>query len=175
MKENIIQKPTDPRFIDLEGLAFGRLKVLNLVGQTTKGQFLWSCICECGTYKPKVHGGVLRSGRTKSCGCYRDQKATGKTTHDMSRSVEYSAYMHARDRCRNPNSKGYKCYGKRGIEFRFTSFEQFLEEVGLRPSLKHSINRIDKDGHYEPGNVEWATVEKQVSNRRPGGPGNGRN
>ena len=75
-------------------------------------------------------------------------------------------YSMARDRCVNPNSISYKNYGARGIEFRFSSFKEFLQSIGERPSKQHTLNRINNDGHYEVGNVEWTTWDKQVVSRR---------
>jgi hypothetical protein len=74
--------------------------------------------------------------------------------------------MSARQRCTNPNHVSYKNYGGRGIEFRFESFKEFIEEIGLRPSPELTLDRIDNDGHYEAGNVRWATRLEQNSNRR---------
>jgi hypothetical protein len=80
---------------------------------------------------------------------------------------ELSAYYEAKYRCTNPKHKAYPYYGGRGIEFRFANIEEFLHEVGPRPSPLHSIDRINNDGHYEPGNVRWATKKEQTHNRRP--------
>lgn len=80
---------------------------------------------------------------------------------------EYQTYISAQYRCQNEKATGYKNYGGRGIEFRFHSFHEFFAELGKKPSPAHSINRIDNDGHYEKGNVEWATATVQVRNRRP--------
>jgi hypothetical protein len=72
--------------------------------------------------------------------------------------------MDAKRRCKN--GKDFANYGGRGIEFRFTGFEQFYAELGPRPSPEHSLDRIDNDGHYEPGNVRWATQSQQQKNKR---------
>jgi hypothetical protein len=82
---------------------------------------------------------------------------------------EYNSYMAAKMRCRNPNYEHYQCYGGRGIEFRFSSFQEFLACVGPKPSKRHSLDRYpDKNGHYEAGNLRWATKKQQTKNRRRG-------
>lgn len=80
-------------------------------------------------------------------------------------SAEYSAYIAAKMRCVNPNNPRYMSYGGRGIEFRFTSFEQFFAELGPRPAGM-SLDRESNDGHYEVGNVRWATPAQQRKNQR---------
>lgn len=84
----------------------------------------------------------------------------------LSRTIEYRTYEGAKQRCVNPNAPSFENYGGRGIEFRFTSFEQFFSELGNRPSPQHSVDRINNDGHYEPGNVRWATRAEQMANSR---------
>lgn len=79
---------------------------------------------------------------------------------------EYDIYNTAKGRCIYRRNKSFKNYGGRGIQFRFKSFAQFLKAVGKRPSRKHVLDRIDNDGHYEPGNVRWATRSQSVKNRR---------
>lgn len=76
------------------------------------------------------------------------------------------AYMAARRRCNDSNNSGYKWYGGRGIEFRFKSFVEFIDHIGRKPSKEYSLDRIDNNGHYEIGNVRWATIDLQLKNRR---------
>jgi hypothetical protein len=84
------------------------------------------------------------------------------------RSRERAAYTSALYRCTNPKSKAWKDYGGRGIKFLFTSFEQFMACIGPRPSSKHMLDRKDNNGHYEVGNVRWATRSEQNKNKRYG-------
>jgi len=80
--------------------------------------------------------------------------------------AEVRSYAGAKSRCTNPKTVGYHRYGGRGIEFRFNSFEQFFEVLGPKPTPKHSVDRYpDYNGHYEPGNVRWATTEEQATNK----------
>lgn len=79
---------------------------------------------------------------------------------------EYRAYAAAKHRCNQPSARKYASYGGRGIEFRFKSFIEFLDHIGLRPNARHSLDRINNDGHYEIGNVRWVTMYEQSRNRR---------
>jgi hypothetical protein len=153
-------------FRDLTNEKFGRLTVLQHVGKngTTRHHFL--CRCDCGKQRI-VDGNSLRNRRTFSCGCWAKEK---KTKHGgyigRKPSPELHTYYTAKDRCNNPRCKDYRNYGGRGIEFRFASFLEFLAEVGERPSPQHSLDRINNDGHYEPGNVRWVLIVTQARNKR---------
>jgi hypothetical protein len=128
---------------------------------------MWLCHCRCGKQKV-IRGNDLVTGRVRSCKClYADTaKLRRKIKHGWHGTVEYDAYQHAKGRCQNPRNPSYPNYGGRGIRFLFKSFEDWLSELGPRPSADHSIDRIDNDGHYEPGNVRWATNVQQGENRR---------
>ncbi len=155
---------------DLTGDVYGQLKVLSFAGYYYGcGQRYprWNCKCSCGV-DCIVRGSDLRSGQ-KSCGCQKN-KATGdrSRTHGSSGTREYHSWCAMRARCSNPKIKQYCDYGGRGIRVceRWDSFENFLSDMGPSPSPKHSIDRIDADGDYEPTNCRWATYKEQMSNKR---------
>lgn len=85
---------------------------------------------------------------------------------EETQTVEYRTYHSAKNRCECETSNIYKYYGARGIEFNFKDYNEFLNEVGRRPSDKHSLDRIDNNGHYEVGNVRWTIHSEQMKNRR---------
>lgn len=157
-------------FKDIAGLRFGRLVAIARVFRS-KGSTFWSCECDCGN--PHIAAiAALMQGTIKSCGCLRDDVARAMmTTHgwwkkDGKKTPEAMAYYRAKGRCNNPKNDSYYNYGARGIKFLFTSFMQFLEELGPRPSEQHTLDRINNDGNYEPGNVRWATRLEQAHNTR---------
>lgn len=164
---------SQPR-IDLTGRVFGRLRVLSVAGKRGRS-WMWRCQCSCGR-QHDVAGGHLTHGSITSCGCYRVEMARKKLTkhgHGGGRypggpgqSPEFRCYQAAKNRCTNPNAEGYDRYGGRGIQFKFASIDEFMACLGPRPSLRHSIDRIDVNGHYEPGNVRWATAKVQGNNTR---------
>jgi DNA-binding CsgD family transcriptional regulator len=145
---------------DLTGQSFGHLTAQWPVGKLPNGTrdvVVWLCSCSCGGLVVLRGGDLQRTNA--SCGC-----TTGK--HKMSASPEYNAYSNAKSRCQNPKDDHYKNYGGRGIKFLFASFEEFFEELGLKPTPLHSVDRIDNNGNYERGNVRWATKSQQSRNRR---------
>jgi hypothetical protein len=155
---------------DLTGRTFGRLLVLSRDDSSRSAkQSYWICRCDCGKVK-SIQRAALVTGRTVSCGCFaKEAAAKANTTHGLHRAPEYYIWNSARDRCRNPNNPGYPDYGGRGIQMcdRWAnSFEAFYADMGPRPSPELSIDRIENDGNYEPGNCRWATKEEQMLNRR---------
>lgn len=159
---------------DLSGQRFGRYLVVRLsgtrpMGKTGKLYYVWECHCDCGQVKIVV-GNSLSQGATVSCGCFKNENTRARRTiHGESRSLtpEYRSYNSARQRCNCPSNPAYPRYGGRGIEFRFASYPEFLTYMGRKPSPQHSLDRIDNEGHYEPGNLRWATYAEQGNNRRP--------
>lgn len=153
-------------FKDRTGERHGRLTVLRFVKIKPK-EAHWECRCDCGNHKV-VAAGNLASGATTSCGCYLLEVIT-KHGHGKRNTREYKSWSQAKSRCTNPNSTGWKNYGGRGIKMcdRWSeSFSAFYEDVGPAPSEKHTLDRIDVDRGYEPGNVRWATRKEQARNRR---------
>jgi hypothetical protein len=158
--------------IDLTGQRFGRLTVVEHAGIDKWVQMIWRCICDCGG-SSVVPGGILRRGHTKSCGCRQisglDPNASRKHGHGTRGrlSPTYISWQAMLQRCRDPNSSNWKYYGGRGISVckRWLDFKAFLADVGTRP-VGTSIDRIDADGNYEPGNVRWADAMTQRRNRR---------
>lgn len=155
------------------GRTYNQLTVLGKDGKNKDRATLWRCICSCGNEISRK-GYLITSGHTKSCGCFKKQVTTRRSTkHGMARrghiSPEHSIWRLIIDRCCNPKNRAWERYGGRGIKLYSEwkeSFQLFYEYIGPRPSPLHSINRIDNDRGYEPGNIEWATVEQQNNNTR---------
>lgn len=151
--------------VDLSRQQFGRWTVLAFAGNNKSGNGTWLCRCECGTEKAVI-GGHLRKGFSSSCGCLLVElnKASAKD-HPQERRI----YAGAQRRCTDPHSPYYAS----GIEFRFKSFEEFFAELGPRPAgvdakgkALFSVDRFPNPaGHYEVGNVRWATWSQQNSNK----------
>lgn len=162
---------------DLSGQRFGRLVAISLAPreQWRKPGAEWLCACDCGV-KKVIQAVILKSGDSNSCGCLRRQLATERAkskparTHGLPRDASYNTWKNMKQRCSNAKNPDYEYWGGRGIqvcERWLNSYQAFLEDMGQRPSSKHSIDRRNNDGDYEPSNCYWATPVEQANNRRP--------
>lgn len=146
------------------GRRHGRWFIMHYLGKK-----MWLCRCDCGTIKP-VRGDHLDSRHCQSCGClHRELASKQMTTHGMTHTPTYRSWTHMLERCHNPKHHAFSSYGGAGITVchRWVSFEIFLQDMGKRPSLDHSIDRFpDPGGNYEPNNCRWATPVEQASNMR---------
>lgn len=164
--------------LDLTGQRFGRLVVIRRAGRAPhkRRRFLWLCSCDCGS-EVGVTGGNLTSGNTQSCGCLqRERTSAANRTHGFSRCVQgaasrlYITWASMKARCSNPKAKSYRYYGAHGIsvcdEWKrdFPAFRKWATTAGYRDDL--SIDRINNDGDYEPGNCRWIPIAAQASNKR---------
>jgi len=151
---------------DLTGQRFGRLTAIRRDGRIRQ-LCAWICRCDCGN-EVRTNTNTLRCGHTRSCGCLkRERTGDMSRTHGRSQTPLYRVWRAMVTRCTNANAIGYLAYGAKGIRVsdRWRSFENFLADMGERPSPRHSLDRIDPLGHYEPGNVRWATTVEQARNK----------
>jgi len=171
------------KFLDVVGQRYGRLVAIERVPDS--GRTTWRFRCDCGT-EQNIRLDSVRRGQTQSCGCLNLEAAsdTGRKTivnaiaanrtngwpsrtHGKSRTPIHRTWRAMLNRCYNQNVPEYRYYGGRGISVceRWHKFENFYADVGDRPNGL-SIDRINNDGNYEPGNVRWATRLQQARNRR---------
>ncbi len=158
-------------FVDMTGHRSGRLVVVSRDLNPSNTKVKWFCKCDCGG-EITVLAHSLRSGKAVSCGCIsRENGRKQHFKHGMARTPMHKLWDGMIARCHRPSCwKAYPYYGGRGIivcqRWR-ERFEAFLEDMGERPHPSLTLEPINNDGNYEPGNVRWATRKEQMANRRP--------
>lgn len=156
-------------FIDITGLVFGKLIVIDKAAIKKGKVIMWVCECECGGRKI-ARAADLKNGKTKSCGCIIKQVLSDRnTTHGMSGTRIYEIWQGMIKRCTNKKCQYYHLYGGRGIKVceRWKNFKLFYEDTYIGYSEGLSIDRFpNKNGDYEPNNFRWATDEEQATNKR---------
>lgn len=156
------------------GQRYGRLRVLAAAPRRGHNP-AWFCRCDCGTATVAIASN-LRGGNTQSCGCYHAEVTSAvKTIHGRCKSTEYTSHQAMMARCYSSANIGFRLYGGRGIvvcdrwrlgEDGKSGFQCFLADMGQKPTARHSLDRINVNGNYQPDNCRWATPYDQARNTR---------
>lgn len=153
---------------DISGKIFGRLTVIEMVGRVDN-RTICTCKCECGNMID-VRADQMQYGKIKSCGCIEKERINkARNGIRMQNLYEYDSWMNAQERCYSEKSNRYHRYGARGIKMCdkwLSSFEDFLFDMGKKPSRNYTLERIDNDGDYCPENCKWLEKELQPKNTR---------
>lgn len=165
MQPQYIELPKNAK--DITGRRTGRLVALGPVENSGHGT-VWEFLCDCGN-RINALAGKIHKARKQSCGCLRKE---GPIQHGRTRFPVYKTWNAMIHRCTDPGDSRYKDYGRRGItvcEEWQHSIKTFCDHVSKLPHYGekgYSLDRIDNDGNYEPGNVRWATRSEQGRNTR---------
>lgn len=157
------------KIVDLKGKRFGRLTVIEYAGLNKNRKAIWKCKCECGN-EINVVGCNLKSGNTKSCGCYNHDKIMERNyKHNMSNTRLFRIWVGMIQRCKNKNNSVYSYYGGNGItictewEKDFEVFYKWAISNGYKENL--TLDRKNNNGNYEPSNCRWVTIKEQQRNK----------
>lgn len=157
---------------DITGQRFGRLIALGPTGKTPSDKIKWLCRCDCGE-TCEIISNQLLFGKTRSCGCLRKETTAKQSTiHGMSNHPLHGIWRGMISRCTNSSEKAYADYGGRGISiapewrYNFKPFYDYVSQLSHCGEKGYSLDRIDNDGNYEPGNLRWATRIEQSHNSR---------
>ena len=169
MPKNIERRKGKPgQVFRMEGQRYGSLQIVDRAGFNEAGYVLWRCACDCGE-QIVVSGDRLRRGNKKTCGVnghrFREDRPIPITLQFPS---EYQSWHNMRQRCQNPRHVKYPNYGGRGITIdpRWNKFKTFMLDMGRKPHPRHTIEREDVNGNYEPKNCRWIARKDQGRNKR---------
>ena len=153
--------------MDIVGMQFNYLKVLEFYGRNKHKKKLYKCYCtRCGNEKIMI-GTEVKNGYSKSCGCLN--KVSHSKKHGMTGTLIYNKWKGMKQRCYNSNYDFYSAYGGRGIkvcdEWK-DDFMQFYKDMGDVPFEGAELDRINNDDDYKPSNCRWVSHEENSNNRR---------
>jgi hypothetical protein len=162
-----MEKKKGNRFRDLTNMRFGKLLAIEPIKKSYDRKYYWKCICDCGKNSLALSGNLIK-GNSTSCGCARGNIGDLTRKHGMTKTRIFKIWTGVRKRCTNPKCKSYKNYGGRGIIIspKWDNFIDFYNDMKEGYADNLSLDRIDHNGNYEPGNCRWATSKTQNRNRR---------